>query len=123
MRGWAGTQDVDVRIVRQSDGAWTINGRAVTGLEECFDLDFGFTPATNLFQIRRIALQVGQTADVPVAWFDVPGGALEKMPQRYERRTVDTYWYESPRFRYAALLHVNEAGFVKKYPELWEAET
>jgi hypothetical protein len=120
--GWAGTREVDLRIAHRSDGAWTVNGRPVAGLEDCVDLDFGFTPATNLFQIRRIALQVGQAADVPVAWFDVPGGTLEKIHQKYERRTVDTYWYESPRFQYAALLQVNTVGFVEKYPGLWEVE-
>ena len=61
-------------------------------------------------------------ADVPVAWLDVATGTLEVLPQRYERRAEATYWYEAPRFDYAALLEVGPAGFIHRYPGLWEAE-
>jgi hypothetical protein len=90
-------------------------------LDECVDLDLGFTPATNLSQLRRVALQVGEAVDVPVAWLDVDAGTLDKLHQRYERRSEETYWYEAPRFNYSALLQVSALGFVEKYPNLWEA--
>ena len=122
VRGWIGAQTFEFRIKRGANGTWTVNEEIVTGTEGCIDLDFGFTPATNLFQLRRVALQVGEAADVPVAWFDLPEASLQVVHQRYEHRTLDTYWYESPRFQYSALLRVNAAGFVEKYPELWEAE-
>jgi uncharacterized protein len=122
VHGWVGARPIDFRITRTPDGNWSLNGRVVPDLDGCVDLDFGFTPATNLFQLRRVALQVGQAADVPVAWLDVPDGALTPVPQRYERRTGEAYWYESPRFDYFALLHVGAVGFVEKYPDLWEAE-
>src|SRR5688572_22396542 len=119
--GWIGTQEFDYTIKLQANGTWTVNGVAVAALDGCLDLDLGFTPATNLFQLKRVKLRVGQTADVPVAWFDLPVAALQPVHQRYERRTTTTYWYESPQFDYAALLQVNNAGFVEKYPGLWEA--
>ena len=59
---------------------------------------------------------------MPVAWLDVTSGQLEVLRQRYERRSQWTYWYEAPRFGYAALLEVTPAGFVRRYPGLWEAE-
>jgi hypothetical protein len=65
----------------------------------------------------------GRAADVPVAWLDVSAGSLEALSQRYERRAEVTYWYEAPRFGYAALLEVTPAGFVKRYPGLWQAES
>jgi uncharacterized protein len=102
---------------------WMVDGQVVPKLEECVDLDLGFTPATNLFQLRRIALAVGQAADVPVAWLDVPVGTLDRLHQRYERRTAETYWYEAARFDYFALLQVSAVGFVEKYPTLWEADS
>lgn len=37
-------------------------------------------------------------------------------------RTGATYWYEAPRFTYAALLEVTPTGFVRLYPGLWEME-
>lgn len=123
VRGWVGARSLDFRITRTPGGIWTLNGRVVPHLDGCGDLDLAFTPATNLFQLRRVALQVGQAADVPVAWLDAPAGTLDTLHQRYERRTANGYWYEAPRFEYFALLQVNSVGFVEKYPNLWEAET
>ncbi len=123
MHGWVGTRPLDFRITRSEAGIWTLNGQVVPHLDGCVDLDFGFTPATNLFQLRRVALQVGEAADVPVAWIDVSAGTLDTLHQRYERRTAEAYWYEAPRFDYFALLRVNANGFVEKYPDLWEAES
>jgi hypothetical protein len=123
VRGWVGLRPLDLRVERTPDGVWSLDGRIVGGLDGCVDLDLGFTPATNLFQLRRVALPVGQASEVPVAWLDVPDGTLTRLDQRYERRTAETYWYESPRFDYAAILHVSAAGFVEKYPNLWETES
>ena len=123
VRGWAGTQTINFHVQRAADGIWTLNGQVVPHLNECVDLDLGFTPATNLFQLRRIALQIGQAAAVPVAWLDVSVNTLEILHQRYERRSEGTYWYESPRFNYTALLEVHPFGFIHQYPGLWEAES
>lgn len=121
VHGWMGSQPLDLRIVRAPERAWTANDIPVHGLEDCLDLDLGFTPATNLLQIRRVALGIGKAADVPVAWLDVPAATLGKLEQRYERRGKSTYWYEAPRFGYSRLLSVGEAGFVEDYPGLWES--
>jgi uncharacterized protein len=122
VRGWMGEESVDWRIARTTEGRWILNGVPVEDLEACVDLDFGFTPATNLLQLRRCALAAGQAADVPVAWLDVSAGTLEVLHQRYERRGEAAYWYEAPRFGYAALLEVEPSGFISRYPGLWEAE-
>ncbi len=122
VRGWVGSRVLDLRAARRPGGVWTLSGQTVSGLDGCVDLDLGFTPATNLLQLRRIELQVGQAAHVPVAWLDVPAGTLEVIHQRYERRADELYWYEAARFGYAALLEVSAVGFVRKYPHLWEAE-
>jgi uncharacterized protein len=120
--GWFGGQAVDWRVERTADGLWRLNGEAVTGLDDCADLDFGVTPATNFSQMRRIALGIGRAADVPVAWLDPFSGAFERLAQRYERRSEFSYWYEAPRFEYAELLEVRANGFIGSYPRLWLAE-
>lgn len=120
--GWIMDRPFECRISRRHDGIWTLNGQVAPQVVGCFDLDLGFTPATNLTQLRRIALEIGQAAETPVAWLDAPAGSLERLEQRYERRGKDEYWYESPRFDYAASLQVTTAGFVSRYPGLWEAE-
>jgi uncharacterized protein len=122
VQGWLGAKAVALTIVRTAAGVWTLNGTVIPGLESCADLDLGFTPATNALQIRRLALAEGQSAPAPVAWLDVAAGTLDLLHQRYERRSDTTYWYEAPRFNYEALLEVTPAGFVRRYPGLWEME-
>ena len=122
IEGCIGSRSLAHHIERTLDGTWRLDGAAVAGLAGCVDLDLGFTPATNLTQLRRVALAVGAGIDVPVAWFDTASGALTRLEQRYERRTATTYWYDAPRFGYRALLTVRDSGFVEDYPALWAAE-
>jgi uncharacterized protein len=122
VRGRIGDALIAHEITR-NDGGWVVDGVPVAGIEDLVDLDFGFTPATNLLQLRRVELAVGAAAEVPVAWFDGEGGPTElvRLPQRYERRREDTYWYESPTASYAGELVVGPDGFALRYPGLWEA--
>lgn len=120
--GWIGDKAIDFTVVRNGSAGWVLNGERVPGLDELVDLDLGFTPATNLPQLRRVNLAVGQGADVPVAWLDVFAAGLTLLPQRYERRTETTYWYTAPTGPYAGLLELGSSGFVTGYPGLWEAE-
>jgi hypothetical protein len=122
VRGWIGDRTVELSIERSPGGAWTLDGEVMSGLRDCMDLDFGFTPSTNLLQLRRLALGNGQGADAPAAWLDVSNGTLEVLVQRYERRSETAYWYEAPRFNYADMLEVDNMGFVRRYPGLWEME-
>ena len=122
VEGRVGDQAIDLAIERTA-GGWTLDGAVAAGLDACEHLDFGFTPATNFPQIRQLALAVGRAADLPVAWIDVPGVArLEVLPQRYERRSDETYWYESPTASYAGLLELTPDGIIRRYPDLWELE-
>jgi len=120
--GWIGERALRFAIERSADGLWTVNGTEVRNLDGCVDLDLGFTPATNLCQLRRLALRPGESAPAPVAWLDPDRGTLEILHQQYERRTENAYWYEAPRFSYAALLEVTSVGFVRHYPGLWQEE-
>ena len=122
VRGWLGPRSIDLVVRRTRAGEWTVNDGVVDGLAGIVDLDLGFTPATNLLQLRRIALNEGEGKDVPVAWLNVGDGTLSLLRQRYERRGARTYWYEAPRFEYAAMLDVDDSGFPKRYPDRWEAQ-
>jgi hypothetical protein len=123
VHGWIGAARKDHAVVRTPGGEWSLDGAIVPGLGPCIDLDFGFTPATNLLALRRLRLAVGAAADAPAAWLDVEtAGALRSLAQRYERRSDATYWYESPSAGYAALLEVGPDAFIRRYPGLWEEE-
>ena len=105
--------------VRRDNRRWTLDGAAIEGLDHLVDLDYGFTPATNVLQLSRVALKLGEKAEVPVAWFDLGGASLIELPQRYERRGEASYWYEAPTVPYQALLEIAPSGFVRSYPGLW----
>jgi hypothetical protein len=120
--GWVGDQRIDVDVRRSETGQWRLGDRVVDGLERCFDLDFGFTPATNFLQLHRAAPGVGETVEFPVAWLDVPDPSLTFLPQRYEKRSAALYWYESPQTSYSAVLELADSGFVRTYPGLWVME-
>ncbi|MEW6765764.1 MAG: putative glycolipid-binding domain-containing protein [Pseudomonadota bacterium] len=120
--GWLGEQLVEYDITRTSEGNWLLNGTPLPQLAGCVDLDLGFTPATNLLPLRRLALEEGQAAEAPAAWLNVATGTLECLPQRYERHAETTYGYEAPSVGYKALLTVTWRGFIRLYPDLWEAE-
>lgn len=122
VRGWVGTRAVDTRVRRRPDGSWLHDGAAIDGLAGCDTLDYGFTPATNLLQLRRARLAVGDAADVPAAWLDVSGGPLSRLEQRYRRVASHAYAYEAPSAGYAATLEIGDDGFVREYPGLWTRE-
>jgi hypothetical protein len=117
-----GDRRCDVDVTRSQTGQWRLGDEPVDGLERCLDLDFGFTPATNFLQLHRCGLAIGETADFPVAWLDVPDPSLTFLPQRYEKRSAASYWYESPQGPYSALLELADSGFVRSYPGLWTME-
>ena len=72
-----------------------------------------------MLQLSRVALKLGQSAEVPVAWFDLDSVSLIELPQSYERRSEAAYWYEAPTVPYQALLEIAPSGFVQSYPGLW----
>lgn len=121
IKGRVGDTQVNYEIWRDRDG-WLLNGEQQSGLEGVLDLDFGFTPATNYAQLRRMALQVGGSAEISVAWMDVESASLEPLPQIYTRISDSAYDYNSPQGPYRATLQLDENGFVSSYPELWQAE-
>jgi hypothetical protein len=87
------------------------------------DIDLGFSPSTNLLPIRRLALNVGEEAEVRAAWLPFPSLVFEVLPQVYRREGERTYRYESRGGAFVRVLEVNAVGFVTSYPGLWQAES
>lgn len=118
LSGFVGGEAVRRDILRDNDG-WRVDGARLEGLKHLVDLDFGFTPATNILQLMRMGLPPGGRAELPVAWIDLDGATLTELPQTYERRGEASYWYEAPTVPYEALLEIAPNGFVRSYPGLW----
>ena len=86
---------------------------------DCVDVDLSFTPATNTLPIRRLGLDIGEEAEIHVAWLVWPELSVERVPQRYARLAEDRYRYTQDAFE--AELTVDRQGLVVDYEGLWHA--
>jgi hypothetical protein len=118
--GWMGTTAIDWIVAADDGRTWTLNGQTCPSVHGCEDVDLSFTPATNLLPIRRLALQVGERANVRAAWLSFPEGVLEPLEQTYARVADRQYAYESAGGTFRTRLDTNEAGIVTHYHGLWQ---
>jgi hypothetical protein len=86
---------------------------------DCVDVDLSFTPATNTLPIRRLRLDIGEEAEIYVAWLVWPELSVQRVLQRYTRLAEDRYRYSQDEFE--AELTVDEQGLVLEYEGLWRA--
>jgi hypothetical protein len=121
--GHVGLDAVDLTMVHDGGGHWTLNGVAQPGVDGCLDVDLAFTPATNFLAVRRLALDVGQSGASRAAWLRYPEMALEPLDQVYRRTGESTYDYESGGGAFRTTLRVDASGFVTDYPDLWTSAT
>lgn len=108
------------RMLLEHDGKghWTIDGALRASLTGCGDIDFGFSPVTNLMPVRRLGSDEGSEVAVRAAWLRFPALEVTAAEQTYTRLNAGRVRYES-RSGYRAELQVSEWGFVTHYPELW----
>lgn len=118
--GYIGKKDVDLRIASVGSTRWQLNGVLKKSVTGCPDIDLGFTPATNLIVLRRLALKVGQRAEAPAAYVQFPEMRLVKLPQSYLRIGRTAYEYQAPTVGYSGTLQVLPIGAVSQYPGLFE---
>ena len=122
VRGVLGGEDIDLTVSVDAERRWRLNGTECASVEGSIDIDFGFSPSTNLLPIRRLALAVGDEAEVKAAWLPFPSLKFEPLAQVYRRLAARTYRYESNGGSFMRTLEIDSAGFVTSYPGLWQAE-
>jgi hypothetical protein len=120
--GFIGKRLVSIELTVDSKGLWRRNGRVVSSVDGCIDVDLGFSPSTNLLPIRRIGLRPGRKAEVTAAWVEFPSLRLKPLPQVYGRIDEQTMHYESSGGVFKRDLLINRHGFVTHYPDYWEVE-
>ena len=121
VHGWIGARAIHVEI-SVANGIWTMNGAEQPQVAACIDVDLNFSPSTNVLPLRRLNLQVGECADVRVAWLRFPSFELEPLEQRYSRIAEDRVRFDSPTIDFSAELRVTANGMVLDYGDLWTAE-
>ena len=87
--------------------------------DDCVDVDLSFTPATNTLPIRRLGLEIGDEAEIQVAWVVWPELRVRRVLQRYARLAQDRYRYTQDEFE--AELLIDRQGLVLEYEGLWRA--
>ncbi|MWB99997.1 putative glycolipid-binding domain-containing protein [Agromyces seonyuensis] len=105
--------------VRRRDAGWTVDGTPRPDLAPAVDLDLSISPVTNTLPIRRLALRIGDSADLTTGYVAVPELTVAPDPQRYTRTGAREYRYESLDSEFARTITVDEAGFVVEYPGLF----
>lgn len=110
--------DGRARELTELGGVWSGPERAPE-YSDCVDVDLSFTPATNSLPIRRLRLDVGESAEIAVAWLTWPELRVERARQTYARLAEDRYRYTQGEFE--AELTVDEQGLVIDYEGLWRA--
>lgn len=105
-------------LEHDGNGEWTIDGAPSAPLSGCRDVDFGFSPVTNLMPIRRLGSEEGAEVGVYAAWLRFPALEVSAAEQTYTRLGAGRVRYESSS-GYRTDLRISEYGFVTHYPELW----
>lgn len=102
-------------------GHWEVNGKAAPHLDDCSDVDLGWTPATNTFPLRRLDLEVGDSANIGAAWVRFPELDVVASDQHYTRLAPDRWRYRSGEYDFELMTEA-ASGLVLAYPDdLWEA--
>jgi hypothetical protein len=123
VRGTIDAREVELQATVDAQRRWRLNGIECAAVSGCADIDLGFSPATNLLPIRRLAMAVGREADVHAAWLSFPELAFERLEQTYRRESETTYRYEADGGRFVRTLEVDpRSGFLLDYPGLWRLE-
>jgi hypothetical protein len=106
----------EVVLAADPAGTWfDAAGRHLAALEGCLDVDIGATPFTNTLAIRRLALTVGGSAEITVAYVAVPALTVAPAAQRYTRLADDRYRYEGLFRSFTGELLVDAEGLVRTY--------
>jgi hypothetical protein len=112
-----------VRRVLLADGAgrwrWE-GGPELAEVAGALDVDLAVTPATNTLPIRRLTgLDVGEAADLAMAWVQFPDLSVIPSAQRYERLAGDRWRFSTGDF--SAELLVDPEGLVLDYEGLFRS--
>lgn len=110
------------RVLLADFGRWRWEGgdADLAEVAGALDVDLTVTPATNTLPIRRLAgLEVGEAADLRMAWVQFPGLEVLASAQRYERLAADRWRFSSGDF--SAELLVDPGGLVLDYGGLFRS--
>jgi uncharacterized protein len=118
-------QSHTLELQADGQGHWSdTNGDPLPALDDCIDIDITATPFTNTLPIRRLGLTPGASAEIIVAYIQLPELQFRAARQRYTCVSTDThggmYRYEGLESGFTAELHVDSDGLILNYSTLWK---
>ena len=118
---WRVGEAAALELVRDHTGKWRDGEVPLPALDGATDVDITCTPFTNTLPIRRLGLAAGQSADIAVAYIDVPSLTVTADPQRYTcLEQMHRYRFESLDSDFVREIEVDEHGLVVNYPGLFK---
>jgi uncharacterized protein len=112
--------DPDLWLATDGAGHWSeVNGSTRPDLDGCWDLDLGCTPFTNSIPIRALALAVGESTTLNLAWVNVETLGVEVSTQVYTRVAEREWCFAVPAGNFTATFAVDADGLVLDYPGLF----
>lgn len=110
-----------IKLLSDGIGNWTDGRGSLTHLTGAIDVDFSITPFTNTLPIRRLNLQVGQSADIVAVYVQFPGITITTARQRYTCLELGRlYRYESIDGEFTRDIDIDDHGLVVTYPGLFK---
>jgi hypothetical protein len=110
----------EIQLENDGPGSWRIDGKPMTQLSGCIDVDLEASACTNALPVNRLRLKVGQAADAPAVYVRARDLRVERLEQRYARLPNDgkqsRYDYVVPSFDFRTVLVYDEFGLVIAYP-------
>lgn len=107
-------------LERTGAGVWWQDQQEKPEFAGCTDLDISATPLTNTLPLRRLGLDVGQTAEIEVVWVGLPEVVLRRTAQRYTRLSPSLYRYENLSSGYSNEVTLDADGLVSLYPDAFD---
>jgi uncharacterized protein len=115
------TQVRTIELRSDHVGHWEVNGNAARHLSGCSDVDLGWTPVTNTIPIRRLDLEVGDTANIGAAWVRFPELDVVAGRQQYTRLASDRWRYRSGDYDFELSTDAASGLVLAHGDDLWRA--
>lgn len=110
-----------IELRRRDAGEWELDGDPATHLEDCGDVDLGWSPATNTIPIRRLDLDVGASASITAAWIRFPDLDVVRNVQRYTRLAEDSWRYAAGEYEFDLTVDATTGLILAYGDDLWQA--
>ena len=109
-----------LRYESDGSGHWIGNGKTTNVLSGCKDVDISLTPFTNTLPIKRLQLQISESREIVVLYFDLLEQNVKTVRQKYSRISLDEYKFENVPNDFEAIIKVDKDRLVVDYPGLFK---